>query len=377
MKSKSFVAFSVNEVKAKIEKEISEGLNPTLCILFSSIEINIDSLRECIAGFNIELVGSSSCGEIVCNQNSSEVVFEKSVVCLLIEIDMDAFRIVMLKEDGKDHFSLGQEMAYKGSKLFDNPSYILLGGGLALDGELVVNGVVQASKEGTPIFGGLAGDDANFHETFIFNKEEAINYGILGLILDGDKIEMKGIASSGWVGIGSEKTITKSENNVVYTIDNEHALDVYMSYLSVKESDLPQIGIEYPLLVKRKDGTFILRAVLDVNIENRSLTFAGSVPMGAKVKFSSSPGFNAMDNVKTELQSYFNNQDEADVMLLFSCMARHLALGPMVEDEIKKAYELWNKPLIGFFTYGEIGTSKTGVCDLHNQTYTLALLKWK
>ena len=72
----------------------------------------------------------------------------------------------------------------------------------------------------------------------------------------------------------------------------------------------------------------------------------------------------------SKLNEFHQEESDADFMLLFSCMARHLALGPMVSDEIKHAFDKWGKPVVGFFTYGEIGMSKN-TCNFYNQTYTL------
>jgi hypothetical protein len=48
-----------------------------------------------------------------------------------------------------------------------------------------------------------------------------------------------------------------------------------------------------------------------------------------------------------------------------------------MEDEAGKIRDIWNKPLIGFFTYGEIGTAKDSVCDFHNATCSMVLLEEK
>ena len=107
------------------------------------------------------------------------------------------------------------------------------------------------------------------------------------------------------------------------------------------------------------------------------MTFAGTIPQGAKIKFSSSPGFEVVDFVKNDLRSFYKDYNNSDLLLLFSCMARHMAIGPMVEDEISESLNLWKSPLIGFFTYGEIGVNAKGKCDFYNETYTLVTLKDK
>lgn len=47
----------------------------------------------------------------------------------------------------------------------------------------------------------------------------------------------------------------------------------------------------------------------------------------------------------------------------------------MTGDEAEKIRSIWNKPLIGFFTYGEIGTAKDSVCDFHNETCSMVVME--
>jgi hypothetical protein len=46
-----------------------------------------------------------------------------------------------------------------------------------------------------------------------------------------------------------------------------------------------------------------------------------------------------------------------------------------MEDEIRGIFEYWDKPMIGFFSYGEIGATEGAQCDFHNETCTLVSLK--
>jgi len=225
-----------------------------------------------------------------------------------------------------------------------------------------------------PLFGGLAGDDLRMQGTFVFSASQVIANGVLALIFDRNAIELQGIAASGWKGIGTPKTITKAEGNIVYRIDDEPTLDMYNKYLNI--GDDPMLAAEYPLLLIRDDGSFVLRAAFVVN-EDKSIVYAGTVPEGAKVRFSMPPGSEIIDHA-IEQTSKFNQQiPRSDAIVLFSCKARHLALGPMVEDEISAVHKLWKVPLVGFFTYGEIGPMPQARCDFHNQTLVLVLIHEK
>jgi hypothetical protein len=118
-----------------------------------------------------------------------------------------------------------------------------------------------------------------------------------------------------------------------------------------------------------------LRAVVGVDRAKHALIFAGTVPQGATVRFSSSPGFETIDHARRDFEAFPKGERPPDLLIMFSCMARHMALGPLVEDEIQAAQRLWQNPAIGFFTYGEIGRNTAGRCDFYNETCALALLR--
>ena len=132
--------------------------------------------------------------------------------------------------------------------------------------------------------------------------------------------------------------------------------------------------LPFPLLVQRPDGTVVLRTCLSADFSRGSMIFAGSIPRGAQVRFSSSFGYETIEKSIRDITSFHSTRPDADLVIAFSCMARHWAAGTLVGDEIAAALRLWKKPLVGFFTYGEIGQGHTGQCDFHNESLCLVLL---
>jgi hypothetical protein len=108
--------------------------------------------------------------------------------------------------------------------------------------------------------------------------------------------------------------------------------------------------------------------------EAGTLVLAGGVRNGDKFRFSIAPGFEVIDQTVEEFGEWKRSAPNADALILFSCKGRHAALGPLIEDEVKGIYDFWKKPMIGFFTYGEIGPSKNGRCEFHNETCSLVVI---
>ena len=374
MLQKSFHSDSVAGFKQAWSESIKDGFNPNAAILFCSVELDLHDIVTYLKNQDISIFGCSSCGEFLYN-DQSQVISEGGLVCLMMLLVPGSFKIRLFDGKEKSSFELGNLIGEWAGDVFKDPAILILGSGLDTDGEQLIRGIQHLTGNDISMFGGLAGDDARFKETFVFSGGNIESNGAIAMVLDDDLYDIHGIATSGWVSIGADKIITHSEGNVVYTIDGQPALDVYKSYLNVKDSDLPKIGVEYPLLIKKPGAMDVLRAVINVDIEKKSLIFAGTVPTGAVVTFSSSPGFEIIEYTRQKVNEFYDRNEDADILILFSCMARHNALGPTISEEIDEAWQNWRKPLIGFFTYGEIGNNYNAACDFHNETFTLVSLK--
>jgi hypothetical protein len=374
MLQKSFHSDSVAGFKQAWSESIKDGFNPNAAILFCSVELDLHDIVTYLKNQDISIFGCSSCGEFLYN-DQSQVISEGGLVCLMMSLVPGSFKIRLFNGKEKSSFELGNLIGEWAGDVFKDPAILILGSGLDTDGEQLIRGIQHLTGNDISMFGGLAGDDARFKETFVFSGGNIESNGAIAMVLDDDLYDIQGIATSGWVSIGADKIITHSEGNVVYTIDGQPALDVYKSYLNVKDCDLPEIGVEYPLLIKKPGAMDVLRAVINVDIEKKSLIFAGTVPTGAVVTFSSSPGFEIIEYTRQKVNEFYDRNEDADILILFSCMARHNALGPTISEEIEEAWQNWRKPLIGFFTYGEIGNNYNAACDFHNETFTLVSLK--
>jgi hypothetical protein len=370
MKPSVFSATSVQEVEAHLENASKEGLKPTLAIVFCSPAHDLKALGAIFARHDIDVFGASSSGEIL-----NDEVHEESIVAMLLDIGREFYSLGMF--DGKDKSSLqvGQNIGEWARTVYDNPAFMVVSCGLHANGEHIVNGVISAMGRQVPLFGGLAGDDLKFIDTFGFDGSRVISNGVVALIFDCNVIGLRGVAFSGWKGIGTSKTVTRADGNIVYEIDHEPALDIYKKYTNLNDDaiDAPTVVIEYPLVVNRTDGSSVLRAVIVIN-PDKSLVYAGSVPEGAKVRFGMAPGIEIVDQAIEQMSEFKGQIPKLDAMVLFSCKARQYALGPLVEDEISGIRKLWDVPMVGFFTYGEIGPVLHGGCDFHNDTLVPVLI---
>lgn len=372
MRAQSLAADSVAAIERQLQEMKAGGFSPTLAIVFASIAHELTDVARVFRDAGVDVFGASSSGEIVVGAKS-ETIREGSIVGLVLDLDRSAYGVRLVEQDGRTSHDLGVAAGRWARATFDQGPMLVLAAGLTLDGEGIVRGLQSEAGPDATIFGGFAGDDWKLTRTYVFTGRKQSSEGVLVLAFDGDRVTLDGVASSGWVAVGAEKTVTKAEGNVVHTIDGVPALDVYKDYLGLTSDTDLMIG-EYPLQIQR-DGYSVLRAALIALPETRSLVFAGTVPEGAKVRFSCSPGTAITDQALSEVRTLHHRVPGADALLLFSCKARHIALGPLAEDEVGPMQQLWNVPMVGFYTYGEFGKNAAGATEFHNETCVLVALK--
>lgn len=374
MKSHTFTASSADDFLNKAR--LNTAFLPTLAIIFSSPEIGISHLVTAAASLGIPVFGSSTAGEILPGEGLPSFT-EQTVVCCMLDIDPQHFRLERFSVGQETSFDFGCRIGEWGKSGFAHPAFLITVSGFTLDGEAIIRGMETRIPPGTTIIGGLAGDDGNFEETSVFSNTGVTTNGTIVMALDLDRFNVWGTTSSGWQGVGAEMVVTSSEGNIIRAINGRPPVDIVKEYLNIGNEDLIPVAVSFPLHVRRADGTEVLRTALSADFLTGALTYAGSVPEGSRVRFSSSFGPETIDNTVRDLEAYHRAHPHADLAVIFSCFARHRATGDKVSHEILAVKNLWKSPSIGFFTYGEIGESSSGRCDVHNETLSIALIEEK
>lgn len=357
----------------------ASGAEPTVALAFCSVRHDFAALGRQLGARDLAVVGVTTAGEI-----ADSSVLEEGCAVMLLSLAPGTFAIYTDTQDGEA--SVGpraERLGHFATDRFAEPVVITFASGLSTDGETLVESITTGAERALPLFGGLAGDDLAMEQTSVFSSEYTSDEGLMALVLDGSHYEVEGVATSGWQPVGIEKTVTHAEGNTVYTLDDEPALQVYEKYFGLHDEinerrDLVKnMGVQYPLYVKRENGNAVIRAPMLPDFEADALIFAGAVPEQARVRFCVPPSFDVVDQVVEEAGELHARLPDAEALLLISCKARHMALGPMVEDEIRGLHQLWDVPMAGYFSYGEIGTRPSQRCDFHNETCSLVALKEK
>ncbi len=385
MKAKSIKGQSPEEIRTALFKIIKDGFEPTLAIIFISVKQDRMAVINHLSKYNIDVIGATSSGEFINGHES-----EGEIAMILLDINRNDYSIMFENIGEKSLEEATARIVRDAYQKFDEPAFILLttmikSDGNLLDGEQIVHFIEQMAGPDITMFGGMAGDDLSFTGTWIFTKEETTDYGIATLVLDESKIELYGLAYSGWKPMGVSRIATRSEGNLLYTIDDRPAMEMYLQYLGHKEILLVDqidffntIGVHYPFQIERKNRESKICNPIGYDQEKNALICESDVPQGSRLRFSTPPDFDIIDTVirkADELKNEF--KAEADVLLIFSCAGRLSALGPMAQEENEGLQQVWNSPMAGFYTYGEFGKGINGKHEFHSTTCSWVALKEK
>lgn len=262
----------------------------------------------------------------------------------------------------------------------DLAGIFLLSDGLSVNGSELTAGVIDEVGPEISLSGGLAGDGSAFQKTLVGGNAPPAEKVIVGIGFYGPDIKVHTGSNGGWDQFGPRRTITRSEGNVLYELDGRPALDLYERYLGDEAAGLPGTALLFPLKImdpERPDHD-IVRTILSVDKDARTMTFAGNMPQGwmaqlMRGRFSEL----AAGSGDAARQACYGAKQENALALLVSCIGRRLLMGQMIADEIEAAIDEIgpNNAIMGFYSYGEIAPHKVSrIAELHNQTMTITMI---
>lgn len=351
--------------------------NPQLVLYFASPEIcrsqsPYQQLRQEFP--NAHIAGLSTGGEIL-----SDEVFDNTLAATAVEFERTQIATATLKIPENMHSSdagdqLVRQLPREGLRLV-----WLLCDGLKVNGSELIQGCRASLPEDVLITGGLAGDGADFNITYTGCNAEPESGQLVAIGFYGDALQISSSSFGGWDTFGPLRTVTRSENNILYELDGQPALDLYKHYLGDEARNLPGSGLLFPLSIRpphRDDGA-IVRTILAVDEAENSLIFAGNLPEGYRAQLMRG-NFDRLIEGAANAAEHLQHQPGRGLALLVSCIGRKLLMGQRINDEVEVVADILGQDvaLTGFYSYGEIAPDgDTGQCELHNQTMTITLLQ--
>jgi hypothetical protein len=324
---------------------------------------------------NASIAFASTSGEIAGNN-----VYDQSIVVLAIWLEKSEVKTV--ETDVRDHASsyeagLFLRKSFTSSNL---KSIFVLSDGTLVNGSELVKGLSSDTNNQVLITGGLAGDADRFQQTQTGLNAIPQPGKIIAIGFYGSALQIGSGSLGGWDEFGPERIITGSDKNVLHSIDNKNALELYKEYLGPFKNELPGSALLFPLSISGENQNHkLVRTILSIDEASGTMTFAGNMPVGSKVRLMKANFDKLIDASANVAQRVLQNHAEPDLAILISCVGRKLILRDRAYEEIAAAKQVLGKNAIigGFYSYGEISPTidTSNACELHNQTMTITTFR--
>ncbi|MBU2561167.1 MAG: FIST C-terminal domain-containing protein [Nanoarchaeota archaeon] len=371
-----------------------KGEKADILIVFASPRFKHAELLKGIQSVtgNVPMVGGTTAGEV--SNNGFE---EGSVVIMAIHSDKIKFKAGIGQNVHKDAKKAGialvEDLEKRTADFAQAKTLLMFNDPLAGDGLEIIRGIQEKVGEDFEIVGGALGDGNDFKKIYQYYNGKAYTDSVVGLLVSGRDIDTVTGMGSGWKSIGNRFRCTKAEGAVVQSFDNTPALDIYEAFLGKEKSQkLPAIGLEYPFGIideKAKVGNkeyIQVRCPLAVDRKKKTITLAAAIPQGKDVTLTVSSRQEVIDSAKSVAKMVKKDLkgSNPELIMMFSCVASKMVLGPRAPEEVEAVRGVLGKdiPIIGFYTYGEIGPIDKKKKELkqtrwHNETVVLWALSKK
>ncbi len=321
------------------------------------------------------IAGCSTAGQFAAGD-----LVDEHPICTSIRFDHTQLALAVERSSG-DRSS--EEIGRKLGATLAHPdlrAVLVLSEGTTCNGTALVAGLEAEIGSDVTIFGGLAADGSAFETTMVMANESRGADVVAAIGFVGDRFRIATGSEGGWEIFGPERTITAASGSVLHELDGERALELYSRYLGDRASELPGSALLFPLSIHPPDSpkdTAVVRTILGVDEANSSMTFAGDMPVGWKAQLMRA-SFDALIDGAEHAGAALRELDVSGDLLCVgvSCVGRRLVLGQRSDEELDAVLDQLpaGVAFTGFYSYGELAPGRTGGCELHNQTMTLALI---
>lgn len=245
----------------------------------------------------------------------------------------------------------------------------------------VIDGAYKILGASNRFVGGGSSDNLHFKKSFqFFNGKIYTDSVVAARIVT--KTPQAVSLKHGWIPTGTNLVVTKAEGKVVKEFDGQPALKVYMDLLKqdINKFDFSKFynfAAGHPLGVPAGRDEFIIRDPLAASLEDNSITFVSEVPENSIVQLMEGSADSLLEASKQAASKAVELLEGANPLLILiaDCVSRLLFLGKDAQTEVENIKIGSAKtPMLGFFSFGEVGIEKGGAPAFCNKTCGLYVL---
>jgi hypothetical protein len=319
------------------------------------------------------IVGSSSAGEF-----TNHAYDEGAISAVALRSSEMRFGAALGRNLRENRERAAQEMyaCFQGAQRHDfhYRSALVLTDALAGHADDLVEQLTSLTAGTYQLFGGGAGDDANFTRTHVFYGTEVVPDAAVALEILSHKPIGIGVHHS-WEPATPAMRVTEGNGMKLISINNLKAAEAFEDY-AVKTKQVFNRADPIPFFLHNVIGIVTpaghkLRVPLGVNTDG-SIQCAADVPTGSMIHIMSPQGGStaaATANALEAMQGF-----KPKIALFFDCVATRLRLGRKFDFELETLRkELGPISFAGCNTYGQIARAEGQFSGFHNCTAVVAI----
>ena len=370
----------IHYASAEDIKPSSLSLRPQLVLCFAPPKLfsRLGLKEELSKHFpDAQIVGCSSAGTIC----GTQIDDERASLTLVHFEETDVRVFSRPFSTQMNYKEAGQELA----TLLREPGLrhvLLFGSGIQTNASAFLDGLSNSIPRQATISGGLAADKHEFSQTLCWHNDTVYDHGFVAVGLYGDDLEVGNGSFSGYDRFGYQRTITRSEGNVVFEIDNEPALNLYQRYLGDYAIEMPSSAQLLPLFLVNPDDNSksVVRTLSRFDSQTGSLTFNGELPEGSHVYLMKGNVDGLIEGALISAllaKECCRDRWEPELVLCIAGAGRPMILGTREEDELEKVSDSLgsNGYVVGYYGYGEIAPNRDDPGhSLNNQSLSITTL---
>jgi small ligand-binding sensory domain FIST len=228
-----------------------------------------------------------------------------------------------------------------------------------------------------PLVGGIASGGPPGRQTLLID-DRVVHEGLVGVTLR--DVPVRTVVSQGCAPIGREAVVTAAEDNIIFELAGEPALErlrVDVETLSPELQELALEGLMVGLVIDENKaeygrGDYLIRGLVGADEDTGAIAVGAEVRVGQTVRFHVRDARSADEDLQHALGSSLDGEQAAGA-LLFTCNGRGAGMfGEPHHDARAVTHSLGTSALAGFFCGGEIGPVG-GRAFVHGFTATLAV----
>jgi small ligand-binding sensory domain FIST len=237
---------------------------------------------------------------------------------------------------------------------------------------------LNADAPGVPVVGGIAVGGGRPGSQALVLDDAVHGSGAVGVAISGTPV--RAVVSQGCAPFGREAVITHAEENLIYELAGERALDrlrAEVAALPPERQELAARGVLAGLVIDENKseygrGDFLMRGIVGADSASGALAVGDHVRPGQTLRFHFRDAATADDDLRGALVDAVGG-DAAAGALLFTCNGRGTNMFPEPHHDARAVNESAGTAAVaGFFCGGELGPVG-GRIFLHGFTATLAV----